>query len=298
MAMQETVIVTPVSYERDYGHWLPSLNLRWEARDDLVLRLAGYKSLVRPKLSKLAPRFVIEQKDDDAREGEFGNPDLLPNEAWNFDASAEYYLSGNGMISAGFFYKDVKNFIVDTIVEGPATYNGIAFDEAIIPINGESGEIYGFELSYAQAFTMLPSPFDGLLLQANYTYTSATGLIPNDGDPADLREITLPASAKNTVNLVLGYKKGPLSVRLSGTYRDKYLDEAGPEMQDDRIVDDHFQLDLSAKLKLTDNVQLFYEWVNINNAKYYAFNTIGGRRNLLQYEEYNWTMKFGAKVNF
>ena len=76
------------------------------------------------------------------------------------------------------------------------------------------------------------------------------------------------------------------------------LDEAGPEMQDDRIVDDHFQLDLSAKLKLTDNVQLFYEWVNINNAKYYAFNTIGGRRNLLQYEEYNWTMKFGAKVNF
>jgi hypothetical protein len=27
-------------------------------------------------------------------------------------------------------------------------------------------------------------------------------------------------------------------------------------------------------------------------------NNLGGRQNLLQYEEYNWTMKFGAKVNF
>ncbi len=298
IATEDTVIVTPVSYERDYEDWLPSLNLRWEAQDDLVLRLAGYKSLVRPKLSKLAPRFVVEQSDDDERKGEFGNPDLLPNEAWNFDASIEYYLSGNGAISAGFFYKDVKNFIVDTVVDGPAIYNGIAFDEALIPINGESGEIYGFELSYSQAFTMLPAPFDGLLLQANYTYTDAKGLIPTDGDPTDLREITLPASAKNTVNMVLGYEKGPVSLRLSGTYRDKYLDEAGAEVQDDRIVDNHFQLDLSAKFDVTDNVQLFYEWVNINNAKYFAYNTIGGGRNLLQYEEYNWTMKFGAKVNF
>ena len=302
VAPEDTVIVAPVLYERDYGHWLPSLNLRWEAQDDLVVRLAGYKSLVRPKLSKLAPRFVVEQSDEDEREGEFGNPDLLPNEAWNFDASLEYYLSGNGAITAGFFYKDVKNFVVDTNVEdcdpSPCTYRGIAFDEATIPINGESGEIYGFEVGYSQAFTMLPAPFDGLLLQANYTYTDAKGLIPNDGDPTDLRQINLPSSAKNTVNMVVGYEKGPVSLRLSGTYRDKYLDEAGAEAQDDRIVDNHFQLDLSAKLDVTDNVQLFYEWVNINNAKYYAYNNLGGRQNLLQYEEYNWTMKFGAKVNF
>ena len=298
IATEDTVIVAPVMIDRSYEHWLPSLNLRWEAQDDLVVRLAGYKSLVRPKLSKLAPRFLVEQNDDDEREGEFGNPDLKPYEAWNFDASLEYYLSGNGALSAAFFYKDVKNFIVDVNLEDPGVYRGIAYDEAVVPINGESGEIYGFELSYAQAFTMLPAPFDGLLVQANYTYTDAKGLVPNDGDPTDLRQINLPASAKNTVNLVLGYEKGPLSLRLSGTYRDKYLDELGSEADEDRIVDNHFQLDLSAKYDVTKNVQLFYEWVNLNNATYYAFNNVGGRRNLLQYEEYNWTMKFGAKVNF
>src|SRR3546814_9137492 len=99
--------------------WLPSLTLRWEPQQNLVLRAAGYKSLVRPKLSKLAPRFSIEQNEDGEREGEFGNPDLKPYEAWNFDAGVEYYLPNNGALSAGLFYKDVKNFIVETNREDP-----------------------------------------------------------------------------------------------------------------------------------------------------------------------------------
>jgi outer membrane receptor protein involved in Fe transport len=122
--------------------------------------------------------------------------------------------------------------------------------------------------------------------------------VPVDGDPTDLREITLPAASKNTFNLALGYDKGPIDVRLSGTYRDGYLDELGDIADEDRLIDDHFQLDLSAKYRVTDNIQLTYDWVNINNAKYFAYNKVGGRRNLLQYEEYSWTMLFGAKVNF
>ena len=87
-------------------------------------------------------------------------------------------------------------------------------------------------------------------------------------------------------------------MRVAGTYRDSYLDELGDTAGEDRLVDDHFQLDLSAKYRVSDNVQLFYEWVNVNNAKYFAYNSVGGRQNLLQYEEYSWTMKGGVKVSF
>src|SRR3546814_13244831 len=83
--------------------------------------------------------------------GEFGNPDLKPYEAWNFDAGVEYYLPNNGALSAGLFYKDVKNFIVDTNREDPGEYLGIAYDEATVPINGDSARIWGLELSYTQA---------------------------------------------------------------------------------------------------------------------------------------------------
>lgn len=296
-ATDDIVVFAPVQYEKDYGHLLPSLNLRYEVQPDLLVRLAGYRSLVRPKLSKLAPRFAVEVNDEDEIEGEFGNPDLDPYEAWNLDASLEWYMSRTGGISAAVFYKDVKNYIVDTVQEG-VTFNGIYADEAVIPINGPSAEVFGAELSFSQALTMLPAPLDGLLVQANYTYTDATGMVPTDGDATDLRKITLPSTSKHTFNAVLGYEKGPLSLRLSGTYRDKYLDELGDEPDEDRYVDNHFQLDFSAKYQLTDMVQLFGEWININNAKYVAYNNLGNQRNLYQYEEYDWTAKFGARVVF
>ena len=297
IATDDTVFITPVGFKKDYDHWLPSLNLRWEAQPDLLVRAAGYRSLVRPKLSKLAPRFQVEENDEGEREGEFGNPDLKPYEAWNFDASVEYYMSTNGAISAAFFYKDIKNYIVDSVQE-ESVFNGIAFTEALIPINGPSAEVWGVELSFAQAFTMLPSPFDGLLLQANYTYTDASGLVPNDGDPTDLRKITLPSTSKHTANLTLGYEKGPFSLRVAGTYRDRYLDELGDEAELDRYVDDHFQIDVSAKYQINKMIQVYYEWVNVNDAKYFAYNNFGGRRNNYQYERYNWTMKFGTRITF
>jgi TonB-dependent receptor len=297
VATDDTVFVSPVRFKKDYDHWLPSLNIRWEAQPDLIVRAAGYRSLVRPKLSKLAPRFMVEENDEGEREGEFGNPDLKPYEAWNADLSVEYYMSNNGAVSAAFFYKDIKNYIVDTLREDDV-FNGIAFTEAIVPINGPSAEVWGIELSFAQAFTMLPSPFDGLIVQANYTYTDASGLVPIDGDPTDLRKITLPSTSKHTANITLGYEKGPISLRIAGTYRDRYLDELGDEAEVDRYVDDHFQVDLSAKYRINKQMQLFYEWVNINDAKYFAYNNFGGRRNLYQYERYNWTMKFGARFSF
>lgn len=287
-------VITPVQFKRSYDDWLPSLNIRYSPTDSLVLRAAGYRSLVRPKLSKMAPRFEINEDD----EAVFGNPNLKPYKAWNLDLSAEYYFASNGALTGSFFYKDIKNFIVDTVVEGPGTFAGVDYEEAEIPINGASAKIWGIELGYSQAFTMLPSPFDGLLVQANYTYTNAKGKVANDGDINDLRRIGLPSTSKHTANIALGYEKGPISLRLAGTYRDKYLDDVGSVAVEDRYIADHFQLDLSAKYKVNRNIQLFYEWVNINNAKYRAYNTVGGQHNLLQYEEYNWTMKFGAKVTF
>lgn len=296
---EEGPTATEIEFDRTYDHWLPSLNIRFEPVSNIVLRAAGYRSLVRPKLSDFVPNVEINEDD----EAEFGNPNLKPYEAWNIDLSAEYYFASNGAITGGFFYKDIKNYIVDVTIEDAGVFNDIGFEEAVIPINGPSAEIFGFELSYSQAFTMLPAPFDGLLAQVNYTYTDATGKVA-DGDFTDLgsidtfREIPLPETSKHTINAAIGYDKGPISLRLSGTYRDKYLDELAGDPEEDRYVDDHFQLDLSAKFRVTDNVQLFYEWININDAEYFAYNNVGGRRNLYQYERYNWTMKFGTKVNF
>lgn len=297
VADEDTLIVAPVMLERDYDTWLPSLNIRYEPRNNLVLRAAGYRSLVRPIPFQLAPHFAVEEADDGEREGEFGNPGLRPTDAWNIDLSAEYYMSSNGAITVAGFYKSLDDFFVEVNFDEAGVFRGIAYDEATIPMNGDSADIWGVEIGFAQAFTFLPSPFDGLLVQANYTYTDAEGTITTLASEGP-RSIPLPSTSKHTGNIVLGYEKGPVSLRLAGTYRDKYLDELADEPELDRYVDDHFQLDFSAKYQASRNVQFFYEWVNINDAKYHAYNRLGGSRNLYQYERYNWTMKAGWRVTF
>jgi TonB-dependent receptor len=293
----DAVFISPVQFRRKYDQWLPSLPIRFEPRQDLVLRAAGYKSLVRPSLGQLAPRFAVEQNDDNEREGEFGNPDLDPYEAWNFDADVAYYFSGNGAVSLGGFYKSIDNFIVEASYNADdapfnGVYRGITFDDAVIPINGRKAQVAGLEASFSQAFTMLPAPFDGLLTQLNYTYTWS------EGELFDGRKIDLPSNSRNTFNAVLGYDKGPFTLRVAGTYRDSYLDEIGGDPEEDRIVDDHFQVDISAKYRLTDQVRLFFDWINVNNARYFAYQNLSGNQRLLQYEKYGPTFKFGARMTF
>lgn len=299
IAVEDTVIVTPRNIERDYDHWLPSLNIRYAAQPYLIFRAAAYRSLVRPNIAQLAPRFEINEDN----EAVIGNPDLVPYEAWNFDATAEYYMSSNGAITAGVFYKEIDNFIVGVVVEEPGSFQGIDFEEAETNVNGTTAEIFGFELGVSQQLDFLPGALSGFLVQANYTFTDAKGLIADGGlgavtDTPTFREITLPSASKHTFNAVLGYEKGPVSLRLAGTYRDDYLDETDSSAEEDRIVDSLFQLDFSGRYKITENFQAYFEWININDAEYFAFNRLGGQQNVLQFEKYNWTMKGGIRLTF
>lgn len=288
------VTITPNRITRSYTDWLPSLTLRFQPERDVVLRLAGYKSLVRPKLSNLAPRVIVNEDE----EAEFGNPNLKPYRAWSLDASAEWYFGNNSSITAGAFWKSIDDFVVTVRDSRPGTVYGVPYRRADTFTNGETAKVKGIELSYAQRFTFLPAPLDGLLLNANYTYTDASGTVYDGENLTDPRRIPLPASSKHTFNLVLGYEKGPVSFRAAGTYRDRYLDELGGAANEDRYVDQHFQLDLSAKYQIKKGVRLFADWVNVTDAPYYAYQNYAGAKRLLQYEKYSWTAKFGISANF
>lgn len=298
IATDDTVIVTPTTTERSYDHWLPSLNIRYAAQPNLIMRAAAYRSLVRPNIADLAPRTIIE--DDEA---EAGNPNLVPYEAWNFDATIEYYMSNNGAITAGLFYKEIDNFIFSQRITDPDPLLGVDITRLDTTLNGRTAEIFGVELGFSQQLDFLPGFLSGFLVQANYTFTDAKGLISDGniasiGDTPTFREIDLPSASRHTFNTVLGYEKGPLSLRLAGTYRDRYLDEIQGDADEDRVVDDFFQLDFTARYRITNNVQVYFDWININDAEYFAFNRIGGRQNVLQFEKYNWTMKGGVRLTF
>lgn len=286
----DTLFITPVAFSRSYTDWLPSLNARFEVADKLVARAGVFRSVMRPSFGKQAPRFVIEENDENERSGEFGNPDLTPFRAWNFDTTLEYYFAPRAVVQGGLFYKKIADFIVDAEFEN-GTFAGIRYDEAVIPINGDEATVFGLELSYSQAFSNLAAPWDGLLVSLNYTYTNAEG-------EAMGRTIPLPTSSEHTFNAVLGYEKGPISLRAALAFRDGYLDELGSDAESDRYVKPHTQIDLTAKYNITERFQLFAELVNLNDATYTAYQRRSGRDRLLQFETYSWTGKFGIKARF
>ena len=288
----DNIVVTPVSFTNDYTDVLPSFNVRYNATDKFVVRGAFSQSVVRPGIGKMAPRFYV----NDDEEGEFGNPDLDPYRAQNFDASVEYYFAEGGVIQLGYFYKDIKDFIVDQNYDEPGTYRGIDYEEAVIPINGNAATVNGVEFNYQQALDFLPGLLDGALVGFNYTYTDSEGTVP-DGD-GGTRTIPLPASAKNTYNAMIGYDKAGLELRLTAAYRDEYLDELGGEPETDRYVKDHLQVDFSAKYRFSDHFQVFADFVNLNDEPYTAFQKGPGRDRLLQYETYSYTAKFGLRYTY
>ncbi|TNE62621.1 MAG: TonB-dependent receptor [Alphaproteobacteria bacterium] len=289
----DETIITPTSYQKNYDYFLPSLNMRYEPMENLVMRLAYFRSVVRPNISKMSPTGTIEF-DDGEREGEFGNPGLLPMWAHNLDASIEWYPNNDAVLSFGVFYKDIHNFIVDQTFEDKAL-NGIFFKEVVQPRNGESAEVKGIELNYQQALTFLPGVLSGLIVGANYTYVDSEASITIDGEDY---LIPLPKTSKNVANLVLGYEKGPISLRAAMTYRDEYLDELNAGGFGDRYVLSHTQWDFSGSYEIVKDVKLYGELSNGLDEPFRAVYRNDDGDYVMQYETYDWTANFGVKVKF
>src|SRR5690606_29143775 len=106
---------------------------------------------------------------------ELGNPALKALEAANFDLSIEHYTGTAGLLSASLFYKDIKNFVYVTDLAGSPEWAG--YDEVITYRNGDDATLSGIELAFSQKLSMLPAPFDGLLVSANATVSQSEASI-------------------------------------------------------------------------------------------------------------------------
>lgn len=101
----------------DYDIWLPSLDASLEITDEWVSRFSYSQSITRPTLGAMIGTVsVTDRPKPGERSGTAGNPDLLPFTADNMDLSLEWYYAESSYVSAGFFLKQVDNFIVNQFV--------------------------------------------------------------------------------------------------------------------------------------------------------------------------------------
>lgn len=282
---EEYVANTPWAAQRNYDYLLPSLNTRYAFSEQLIARLAYTQTISRPKFEDVAATQIIESKtaEDDGefvteREAAVGNPQLKPYESDNYDLSLEYYPGDIGVLSAGYFHKQIDNFVIIADVAGIEGWEGFA--EVKQAINGESAKVSGLELSWVKAFN------NGLLLAANATLSDSEATTFLDGQSY---ETTLPNQSDKIGNLTLGYESESLSLRLTLAYKSENLEEIDGDLI--RMEDKHQQVDFTGKYFIDENMYVYFNAININNEPYYHY--FDQRTVNAQYEEYGRTFELG-----
>jgi TonB-dependent receptor len=278
--------VAPVEGTSDYGQFLPMVHLKYELDSDTNLRAAFTRSYARANYSDLVPfRLVIEED----REIETGNPDLKPTTSWNLDVLGERYFSSVGVLSGGFFYKDLTDMIF--IATREEDVGGDEYDVTQAQ-NLPNAEVLGFEAAYQNSLRFLPSPLDGLGLYANVTFTSSDAVLPG----RESEDNRLPGQAGTVGNLAIAYEKYGFSGRIAFNYHDAYLYEVADDAASDVYIDEHFQIDFSASQRLGGGFRLFAEIVNLNDEPWRLYEGTPDRP--IQEEYYSWWGTFGIKWDF
>jgi len=101
----------------EYDYWLPSLDVRADLRENLLLRASYGKSIGRASWSDIQGGVVVGNfLRAQEGTGTQGDPGLLPLESKNFDLSLEWYYGQGSYLSMGYFRKKISNFISNSIV--------------------------------------------------------------------------------------------------------------------------------------------------------------------------------------
>ena len=107
----------PLTEKGNYSKVLPSFNVGWWLRKDILIRAAAAQVISRPSLNQLAPTRTDETLDRTYEVSYEGNADLEPVEADQADLSIEWYFDDKSVVSGAVFWKDLDGFITYSLGE-------------------------------------------------------------------------------------------------------------------------------------------------------------------------------------
>ena len=133
--------------EAEYDYFLPSLDFDIDYSDSIKLRASYSQTITRPTYADMQGGRSADQLFRlDRGTGSSGNPALNPYESENLDFSAEYYYSDTSYVSAGYFTKDVTNWIGSGTIDTspfnvPHPGQGPRYAEALAAVGPNAADI-------------------------------------------------------------------------------------------------------------------------------------------------------------
>jgi TonB-dependent receptor len=282
--------LTPLKFKGHYTDILPSLNARLNLTDTLILRAAASRVISRPTLTDLSPAQSITSNPGNERITR-GNPNLQPFRASQGEAGLEWYYNRDSLLSATLFYKSIDSFITRGVSTQQVDQVTFIIDQ---PVNGKGATVKGLEVSYRTLFKSLWAPLDGFGTQLSYTYTSSNASYTNAA--RDAVSYSLQGLSKNSYTVVGFYEKGPIQLRASYTWRDRYLVAPQTQTGVPEFSDNYDQLDAGAQFTIAKNIILTADATNLTNSKEFHYANVIGNTQL--YRRVGRRYTGGVRVRF
>lgn len=285
-----------VNRSSSYDDFFPSIHFRYDFTTKLVAHASVSTGAARPNKSDLYPTTSISYNDatglGTVTQNDAG---LKPQTSTNYDVSLEYYFEPAGVISIGWFRKDIKDFLARSseIIDGGPD-NGFGGDFAGYTLNTTSNQgeakIQGFEANYNQQLTMLPAPFNGIRLFANYTDLDASGTFANNA--TDLVKF-IP----KTGNAGFSFLWRDFEFRASYRYTGSYLSSlnANPNQQQRTLAVETY--DLNFQYRFSPKFALFLDVINVTD-KWPEFYTGSDPRRIVISDIYGTRLNMGITGRF
>ncbi len=287
--------ITTTDYETStYLNVLPGLHLKYLVGKNSNLRAAWTNTISRPNYYDITPHQEIDLGDNIIS---IGNPELLPTTSTNYDLLYDYYFKNIGIISAGAFYKDIKN-VMAYEYKTDYEFNGHVYDEYFKPANIGGAKLFGLEFSIANKLTFLPGIMKNLTVYGNYTYVHSQ-LYDITFEGREGEDLPMGGTPKNTFNLALGYDSKKLDVVVSYNHTSAFLNinedgGFGEEAFFDFYYDKTDYLDFNIEYNFGKHWGVYANANNLLNQPLRVY--IGSEERTFQEEYYG--MKFNLGVKF
>lgn len=286
---------TPLSVSQDFFDLFPSVNIRYEASDSIVLRLGGQRGVSRPAYAAIRVGASIS---DTSATISGGNPFLTPEYTWGVDAAIEYYFASNGIASISGFHRWVEDVLYQSQqMVGSDLYNSGGIDRSDYLLgstfNGDKGTLYGIEFNVETQFDFLPGALAGLGVQGNLTLLGGNFEARNPA--GQLETFAFQGLSDTVLNASVFYEYAGLSLRVAYQKRTDFLDTIGG-LGAGEFRQGFENLDVTARYALTPNITLFADLANLTDETYVAYE--GTPATPSEVERIGERYLFGVRFNF
>jgi TonB-dependent receptor len=212
----------PVKNAGEYTENFPSMHTWYDLTANLRVRASWSTGMARPSLANAVTGLGINET---AQTITFGNPELKPTKAKNWDFAAEYSFGTASYVKVGWFHKRIEDYVR---ANQPIGIVGIGADNGFygqyegfeILANSNAGTAFtqGWELEYTQNFRFLPGILRTLRFSGNLTKIMAHGDYGTPG--VYLRTQFVNGFIPFTANANLGWDYKKFSFSVSYNYTD------------------------------------------------------------------------------